>query len=431
MHGIVQAHKAAARKCHTEWFWVVDADNIVEPDFDFSFVWEGQYPPNNAVSVWKARNSGNGLSYGYGGVKLLPRQRVLDIADDVVDFTTSLSDNFFPFPEIASTTVTDATAYDAWKNGFRECAKLSSGIIHRSDDEFNTSVLNHWCNTAVGRYADYMIQGALEGKEFGEKNRDNPIELKRLNDFHWLKQRYAGRNPNTAAYPILSGLTDWYSDNEFFPSLRDAVMEYPDANWADALSTGQIASKKWLIDKLNYVFELYYETDACFEHVYICASWYGILGQMLLDDLILHDIQHVYGMDIDPSAVQVANRLMSHWSEGLRFQTTLKDIRDLQFDKDRLVFNIDGNDEDIFVTPSLIINTSCEHMEPDDFNRWYSRIPKGVLVVLQSNDFFDHHEHVNCMKDLDDFRSNTPMNSYYTGEQSMGKYTRFMRIGVK
>jgi hypothetical protein len=80
--------------------------------------------------------------------------------------------------------------------------------------------------------------------------------------------------------------------------------------------------------------------------------------------------------------------------------------------------------------PNAIINTSCEHI--DKFDLWYKSIPQGTIVALQTNDYFEITEHVNCMNSLDEFAFNTPMSRViYEGELALPKYNRFMRIGIK
>ena len=123
--GLVKAHRIAAEQCKTRYFWVVDADNVVSDDFDLSFKWTRWEENENRVAVWRARNNVNGLEYGYGGIKLLPRRAVLEVSDRVTEFTTSISDLFIPMEEVASTTVINSTPFEAWKAGFRECVKLS------------------------------------------------------------------------------------------------------------------------------------------------------------------------------------------------------------------------------------------------------------------------------------------------------------------
>ena len=60
---------------------------------------------------------------------------------------------------------------------------------------------------------------------------------------------------------------------------------------------------------------------------------------------------------------------------------------------------------------------------------------KDVLYVLQSNDMFGVREHVNCVKDTDEFIKQSGLSkTYYHGKkrligQDKEKYWRFMIIG--
>ena len=55
-----------------------------------------------------------------------------------------------------------------------------------------------------------------------------------------------------------------------------------------------------------------------------------------------------------------------------------------------------------------------------------------MSCVLQSNNYFDVDEHVNCSHSLDEFAFQTPMQRvWYEGELELGHYKRFMRIGIK
>jgi hypothetical protein len=189
--GIVSAHKAAAELCSTRYFWVIDADNVVRDDFDLSFKWNRRDEHENRVAVWKAKNNVNGLEYGYGGIKLLPRREVLKVPDGVTDFTTSISDFFHPMEEVASTTIINATPFEAWKAGFRECVKLSSGIIRGGVDYDNSTRLNIWRTMCFDvPNAASCIEGARMGGQYGSFYADNPVELSRINDWEWLHERF-------------------------------------------------------------------------------------------------------------------------------------------------------------------------------------------------------------------------------------------------
>lgn len=186
--GILNAHKTAATLSKTDYFWVVDADNVIVPGFEFDYRWPKTELPNNPVMVWRAVNSVNGLIYGYGGVKLLPRRAVLDMTGSPVDFTTSISDNFYINDEIASNTIIDTTPFEAWKAGFRECVKLTSRIIKHSNDKEDEERLETW--TTVHRDSEngmYCVSGALSGRDYAVKC-GNTESLNKINDFDWLER---------------------------------------------------------------------------------------------------------------------------------------------------------------------------------------------------------------------------------------------------
>ena len=188
--GIPQAHRAAAQRCKTRYFWVVDADNKVNNDFNFMFKWPRFDYRQDRVAVWKAYNNVNGLEYGNGGIKLLPRRPVLDMPDTVVDFTTSISDYFHPMDEVVSTTIINSSPYEAWRAGFRECAKLASGLM-RGDTPTMRERLMHWIREPLCvPYADYCVAGAIAGSKFGYDNQNDESALRQINDWEWLHDRF-------------------------------------------------------------------------------------------------------------------------------------------------------------------------------------------------------------------------------------------------
>ena len=80
--------------------------------------------------------------------------------------------------------------------------------------------------------------------------------------------------------------------------------------------------------------------------------------------------------------------------------------------------------------PDVIINTSCEHLA--EFGAWYERLPEGVTLVLQSNDYVAIPEHVNCVESPEAFALQAPMREVlFAGELALEKYRRFMLIGRK
>ena len=183
--GIHNAHIAAAKKAMTKMFWVVDGDAQVLESFDFSY----QVPNNELdyVHVWRSQNPINGLVYGNGGVKLLPKKLTIKIDNIRIDMTTSISTLFKPMPEISNITAFNTDPFNTWRSAFRECAKLASSSIDRQNDEETQHRLNVWCTVGNDENA---IKGALAGKAYGEKNASNKEALFKINDFTWLKDHW-------------------------------------------------------------------------------------------------------------------------------------------------------------------------------------------------------------------------------------------------
>lgn len=188
--GILEAHQKAASIAETGFFWVIDADNIIKEEFDFSFTWKPQEAAREPVAVWRAVNAVNGLTYGYGGIKLLPRCRVLSMIGPIVDFTTTINpENFVIKNEVASVTEFNTSPFDAWKGGFREAVKLTSAIISKSKKEENMERLNTWLQVGSDKpFGEYVLRGAFEGCTYGNNNIKNPKALKKINNWKWLKQ---------------------------------------------------------------------------------------------------------------------------------------------------------------------------------------------------------------------------------------------------
>ena len=182
--GIHQAHKEAAKKALTKMFWVVDGDAIVEEDFNFDY--EVPQKDMNAVHVWKSRNPVNNLVYGYGGVKLLPRDLTLNMSIGTTDMTTSISDRFRPMEQISNVSAFNTTSFNTWKSAFRECVKLSSKVIDRQEDAETEARLDAWCKSD-----DPMaVDGAIAGRKYGTENKNNKEAISKINDFEWIRQIY-------------------------------------------------------------------------------------------------------------------------------------------------------------------------------------------------------------------------------------------------
>jgi len=191
--GIHQAHIAAAKKCFTKMFWIVDGDAVIMDDFNFDY--EVPNHQQDHVHVWRSKNPVNDLVYGYGGIKLFPRRMTINMDTSKPDMTTSITDKFKPMPQLANITAFNTGPFETWKSAFRECCKLSSKVIDRQKHDETTKRLQIWQTVGADRpYGEYAIQGAIHGTEYGEKHFDSPQDLCRINDFEWLQEQFDATN---------------------------------------------------------------------------------------------------------------------------------------------------------------------------------------------------------------------------------------------
>jgi hypothetical protein len=187
--GIHNAHIQAAKLCRTSMLWVVDADARIVDDFKFDFQ-VGKWD-QDVVHVWRSQNPINGLEYGYGGIKLLPTQLTINMDISKPDMTTSISSKFRPMQEISNITGFNTDPYNTWKSAFRECVKLSSKIIDRQKDDETHVRLHTWCTVGADQlFGKYALDGAKQGTKYGKKYQTDFDELKKINNFTWLREKF-------------------------------------------------------------------------------------------------------------------------------------------------------------------------------------------------------------------------------------------------
>jgi hypothetical protein len=219
-------------------------------------------------------------------------------------------------------------------------------------------------------------------------------------------------------WPVLHN----YTDTQFVEAFKNFFVNETEI-WDDCFSRGQIESKLWLIKELK-------KCNIDLGIVFLCGGWYATLATMLFESTI--NVDKIRSFDIDPSCRSIAETFNKPWvKDNWKFKSSTKDIMDINYEFERYeVIRADGTTCPLDDTPDTIINTSCEHIE--NFEEWYAMIPSGKLVILQSNNFFEVEEHINCATDLDDFSKMASMEHvYYKGELELEKYTRYMKIGYK
>ena len=224
--------------------------------------------------------------------------------------------------------------------------------------------------------------------------------------------------------PAMYNCLDYVLDSDLVRILERFEKEKPEYNLHDAFTQGQLRSKLWLLKHLR---------DIDLGTVFICAGWYGTLARAMFENERIH-FDKIRSFDIDEKCVEVADMINKQWNkDDWAFKALHSDILDVNYTEHSWTFWSTKNNREsypIIDSPNTIINTSCEHIE--NFTKWFSAIPKDKLVALQTNNYFELSEHVNCVKDINQFKQQAPLNNIiYEGELELEKYIRYMLIGYK
>jgi len=174
----------------------------------------------------------------------------------------------------------------------------------------------------------------------------------------------------------------------------------------DAFWSGQLKSKEWLIDSLEFVVHPYINKTKL--SVDIHGGWVGVLASLLFQSK-LH-ISTIRSIDIDPTCEPIA--VMMNKGEEIqgRFKAVTGDMCTVRSDSD------------------IVINTSCEHITQDQYDIWLSGLPYNSLLVLQSNNY-NIEEHVRTASSLENFKEQSNINILWQGQLELPLYTRYMIIG--
>lgn len=213
------------------------------------------------------------------------------------------------------------------------------------------------------------------------------------------------------------------SDNS--SALLEGLRKYKDDPFfnVDCFSRGQIKSKQWLVNELE-------KLDIDLGTIFLCAGWYATLATMLFESQC--KISKIRSFDIDKSCVEIAETFNKQWViDDWKFKAAVENIHKIRYTQHSyVVTRANGTVCSLTDIPNTIINTSCEHI--DNFILWYDSLPSDVLLILQTNDYLDIEDHINCSKSLNDFAEITPMSKVlYEGELDCIVYNRYMRIGIK
>jgi len=173
------AHKAAADASSTDYFVLIDGDNLPDPEFFNLQLTLDDVEDKGKAFRWKARNHINGLMYGNGGMSCWSKEFVYNMrtheasdgsADTAVEFC--YDPKYIPMHNCYSTTYPNATPFQAWRAGFREGVKMcldrgSRPTLQAFEEKMHNRNYDHLCIwQSVGADVEnglYAILGARHG----------------------------------------------------------------------------------------------------------------------------------------------------------------------------------------------------------------------------------------------------------------------------
>lgn len=168
---------------------------------------------------------------------------------------------------------------------------------------------------------------------------------------------------------------------------------------------GQLRSKVWLIEKLEEMV-IYGPND-----ITIYGGWNGVLASLIFNSNL--SVGNITSVDIDPICEEIAYTINKRQEMDGRFKAVTADMTTYT------------------VMSDIVINTSCEHITQEQYDSWLCNQPEDALIVLQSNNYYELDEHINCSSSVDEFLQKAKIKPIWCTELPTPKYTRYMIIGKK
>lgn len=176
-----------------------------------------------------------------------------------------------------------------------------------------------------------------------------------------------------------------------------------------SLSDNQFNNKQWLIDNLVPIMN---NMNQYFT-VGIFGGWYGLLSAMLREHL--HNETMITNIDTDPMSMEIGYKLLNDPIYE-RNHFIVDDALDHMIER--------GHEY------SVIINTSCEHMERDDVRMMVKLKQSWQVICFQSNNYDSVTSHTNTSKSLEEFVEYLDLiDVMYADKLVHNDYERYMVIG--
>jgi hypothetical protein len=194
----------------------------------------------------------------------------------------------------------------------------------------------------------------------------------------------------------------------------------------DAMSRSQIKSKIWLIEELAKI-------NTNYDSVLIMAGWFGQL-KTVYDKRLTYAKMRI--AELDRTACETSDYIFNLSNlENYKVKAVNVNINELTLHKNGYEWDVENFKENTKYSekflPDLIINTSAEHMTTEWFDQIrFKQLESDPIVAIQSNNFFDIADHVNCVHSIDHMKKKFPMREIlYEGELQLKGYKRVMLIG--
>ena len=201
---------------------------------------------------------------------------------------------------------------------------------------------------------------------------------------------------------------------QLLENIKSVAEKYPDRlfDTINSLIRNQYLSKKWLVEKLNQYSHHFKNRTKDSVDIAVLGGWYGFMADLLHKEFTLKPVREVHSYDYDPMCKKIGEIFFP----AVKFVE--RRIEDVEFQNKSY---------------SVVVNTSCEHLEQNVIDGTIARANENTLFVLQSNNYIEVDEHINCSISLREFaeRYENKLKNCETYELNMDKYTRFMLIGTK
>jgi len=170
-------------------------------------------------------------------------------------------------------------------------------------------------------------------------------------------------------------------DLDLFKNIMNEARNNPDL--LDSFSPNQFKSKENLINHIKKLNILNSESE-----IVIFGCWYG----SILIPAFYNEVKRITAIDIDDNVIGIAkNRIFKN------------------YDKIDFIVNdafVWANKSSRIKSTNLIINTSCEHMQPMQNLPILNNI--NSYFAFQSNNMFDIETHINCVNNIEEFKKQLP-----------------------